>query len=107
MPKHLLYPRTKGFVATVQNLRRAPHVKAVYDVTIAYAHGSKFMSPPSFVQTVSHSNISASWKMYVHVTRYDLSSLPTSSDDLAQWLEDRWIEKGERLEKLKTEITRP
>lgn len=106
IPKHLLYPRTKGFVATVQKLRQAPHVKAVYDVTIAYAKGTKFMSPPSFIQTVSHSNLGDSWKMYVHVNRHEISSLPSSSDGLAKWLEDRWIEKGERLDSLKTDLTR-
>ena len=67
VPKHLLYPRTKGFVATVQTLRKASHVKAVYDVTIAYAKGSKFMSPPSFVQTVNRKNVGDEWKIYVHV----------------------------------------
>ncbi|KAF2155932.1 hypothetical protein K461DRAFT_265395 [Myriangium duriaei CBS 260.36] len=107
VPKHLLYPRTKGFVATVQNLRKAAHVKAVYDVTIAYAKGATFMSPPSFVETVSHANVGDAWKMYVHVTRHELDSLPVSSEDLAQWLETRWIEKGDRLESLKTELTRP
>jgi hypothetical protein len=38
LPQHLLLPRTKGFAACVQHLRTAaPHVKAVYDLTIAYA----------------------------------------------------------------------
>jgi 1-acyl-sn-glycerol-3-phosphate acyltransferase len=38
LPEHLLLPRTKGFAACVQHLRTAaPHVKAVYDLTIAYA----------------------------------------------------------------------
>ena len=107
VPKHLLYPRTKGFVATVQTLRKASHVKAVYDVTIAYAKGNKFMSPPSFVQTVNRKHVGAEWKMYVHVKRHELKSLPQSTDDLALWLEKRWVEKGERLEDLKTELTRP
>jgi hypothetical protein len=38
LPEHLLLPRTKGFAACVQHLRTAaPHVKAVYDLTVAYA----------------------------------------------------------------------
>lgn len=44
---HLLYPRTKGFVATVQRIRHAPHVKAVYDLTIAYQHNGKFFEAPT------------------------------------------------------------
>jgi hypothetical protein len=41
MPKHLLYPRVKGFVTTVNHLRKAKHVKAVYDIAIAYSHNNK------------------------------------------------------------------
>lgn len=38
LPQHLLLPRTKGFATCVQHLRTAaPHVKAVYDLTVAYA----------------------------------------------------------------------
>lgn len=45
-PMHLLYPRTKGFITTVQHLREAPHIKAVYDVTILYRRGSDFQCRP-------------------------------------------------------------
>lgn len=89
----------------VQNLRKAPHVKAVYDVTIAYAEGNKFMSPPSFVQTINTPKLGDSYKMFVHVDRHELASLPESSEELAKWLEDRWMEKGDRLESIKTQIT--
>lgn len=41
LPNHLLLPRTKGFAACVSHLRNAPHVKAVYDVTVAYAERSE------------------------------------------------------------------
>lgn len=42
--------------------------------------------------------------MHAHIQRYDLSSLPDTSDGLAQWLERRWLEKGEKLESLSTEL---
>ncbi|KXL47375.1 hypothetical protein M433DRAFT_150055 [Acidomyces richmondensis BFW] len=98
--QHLLYPRTKGFVASVQKLRHAPQMKAVYDVTLAYAKDKHFQSPPTFVQTVSLPRLGDQWKFFVHVERYSLESLPKTDAELMQWLEDRWIEKGERLEKL-------
>ncbi|KAG8629421.1 hypothetical protein KVT40_003286 [Elsinoe batatas] len=103
--KHTLYPRTKGFVAMVQNLRKAPHVKAVYDVTIAYAKGNQFMAPPSFLETVNTPNLGKKYKMYVHVDRHEIATLPESSEDLAKWLEQRWVEKGDRLEAVKTQLT--
>ncbi|KAI1760348.1 hypothetical protein GGR53DRAFT_510170 [Hypoxylon sp. FL1150] len=41
-PLHLLYHRTKGFVITVHQVREAPHVKAMYDFTVAYQHRDSF-----------------------------------------------------------------
>jgi hypothetical protein len=103
-PRHALFPRTKGFVATVQQLRKTPHVKAVYDVTLAYAEGSTFMSPPSFFNTVFHPDLAQSYRMYAHVRRFELSSLPSTDAGIAQWLEDRWMEKGSRLADLKKQL---
>ncbi|EME38027.1 hypothetical protein DOTSEDRAFT_75999 [Dothistroma septosporum NZE10] len=99
--KHVLYPRTKGFVACVQKLRRAAHVKAVYDVTIAYAKdGRVFQAAPTFVQTLARPHLDQDWTFYVHVDRYELSELPTEDEQLVQWLESRWLDKGGRLEQL-------
>lgn len=98
--QHLLYPRMKGFVACVQKLRNASQMKAVYDVTLAYAKDKHFQSPPTFVQTVSLPRLSDQWRFFVHVERYPLELLPKTDAELMQWLEDRWIEKGERLEML-------
>lgn len=99
--QHLLYPRTKGFTACVQKLRQAPHVKAVYDVTIAYANRDEILqSPPTFWQTLSTPDLNRDWRFYVHVDRFDLEQLPSQEDELAKWLEQRWVQKGERLERL-------
>jgi hypothetical protein len=100
MPKHLLYPRVKGFVTTVNHLRKAKHVKAVYDIAIAYSHNNKFLEAPSIWDTLSLPSITSkyNYKFEVNVKRYELSSLPTTDAALAQWLEDRWIAKGEWLE---------
>ena len=107
MPKHTLYPRTKGFIATVRQLRDSQEVKAVYDVTIAYANGSKFLVTPTFWQSLSCSGFGRSdWKFHAHVDRYPIDTLPWNDADLATWLEKRWIEKGERLEDLRDESAR-
>ncbi|KAJ2903810.1 acyltransferase [Zalerion maritima] len=44
-PKNLLYPRSKGFITTINHLRSAPHVKAVYVLTIAYQKSHPSSSP--------------------------------------------------------------
>ena len=104
LPQHLLYPRTKGFVASVRRLRAsASHVSAVYDVTVAYAqqHGRRFMAPPSIWQTlVSRCGLSPEegYRFHVHVRRFAMSELPDGDEALAAWLEQRWVEKGEWLE---------
>ena len=106
LAQHLLYPRTKGFVASVQKLRNSSHVKAVYDITIAYARndGSQFQQPPTFAQSITLPRLDQQWRFFVHVDRYLMEQLPKSDGEIAQWLEDRWIEKGERLESLRQRL---
>jgi hypothetical protein len=83
---------------------RTSHVKAVYDITIAYAEDDKFMSPPSFFKTVFQPNLAQRYRMYAYVRRFELSSLPEAENEIIQWLEDRWVEKGERLADLKKSL---
>jgi len=108
MPKHLLYPRSKGFVTTVQHLRKAKHMKAVYDITIAYAHHNKFHEAPTIWESLSCGDLSGSrgYKFHVDVKRILLAELPESDAELAKWLETRWIEKGEYLEAKREEWAR-
>ena len=103
MPQHTLYPRTKGFIASVQILRNAPHVSAVYDCTVAYAkdNGNLFQAPPNFAQSIMVPNLHKEWRFFVHVKRYPIEELPRTDDEIARWLEDRWVEKGELLEVLR------
>jgi hypothetical protein len=106
MPQHLLYPRTKGFVACVQGLRKSSQVKAVYDVTIAYAKndGSIFQQAPTFMQSMMLPSLDQKWRFFVHVDRHPIEELPTSDEQIASWLEERWVVKGDRLEALRQKL---
>ncbi|KAK2629305.1 hypothetical protein QTJ16_000125 [Diplocarpon rosae] len=108
IPKHLLYPRTKGFVTTVQHLRNAKHIKAVYDMTIVYEHNHKFLESPTIWESLSCAGLSLKrgYKFHVHLRRFPLEDLPASEADLAKWLEKRWVEKGEYLEEKREEWAR-
>ncbi|KAE8442658.1 hypothetical protein EG329_002956 [Mollisiaceae sp. DMI_Dod_QoI] len=108
VPQHLLYPRTKGFVTTVQHLRKAKHMKAVYDMTIAYEHNHKFLDAPTIWESLSIGDLSGKkgYKFHVHVRRYLLADLPQSDTELAKWLETKWVEKGEYLEEKREEWAR-
>ncbi|RKF75520.1 putative 1-acyl-sn-glycerol-3-phosphate acyltransferase 5 [Golovinomyces cichoracearum] len=108
IPQHLLYPRIKGFVATVQHLRKAKHVKSVYDVTIVYSHMNKFQSAPSFMESLALDSLSThrGYKFHVDVRRFALVDLPETDAELALWLESRWVEKGMFLQNKKMEWDR-
>lgn len=102
-PLHLLYPRTRGFVTTVQHLRQAQHVKAVYDIAIAYQRGDLFHAAPTMWETLSVPHLSNTspgerYRFHVHVRRFPLTELPETDGALAKWLEKRWVEKGKWLE---------
>ncbi|OJD33846.1 1-acyl-sn-glycerol-3-phosphate acyltransferase [Diplodia corticola] len=117
---YLLVPRPRGFVATVTALRRGgadivnsrssssnspnniTHIPAVLDFTIAYARHGKFMAAPSFWDTVARPDLGeAGYRFYVHVRRWEMAELPEGEEALAGWLEERWVEKGRRLERLR------
>jgi len=109
-PQHLLYPRTKGFVTTVQHLRKAPHVKAVYDMTIAYQRGRQWQQAPTMWETLSLPQLSRAqqkggpgYRFHVYARRFPLDELPQDDEGLAAWLEERWVEKGQWLDEKKAE----
>ena len=84
--EHLLQPRTSGFVASVQGLRR--HVSAIYDMTIGYEVGV-----PTLWQYVKGYNPRA----HLHVERMPVEELPEDGEGLAAWLQQRFAAKDERL----------
>ncbi|PSR82200.1 hypothetical protein BD289DRAFT_371622 [Coniella lustricola] len=119
---HLLYPRTKGFVATVSHVRQAEHVKAVYDLTIAYQKKNQvkdakdgkggrggWMQAPAFWETLSVPRLSErvdGYRFEVHVRRFPMEELPEDDEGLVKWIEKRWVEKGEWLESKRIEWAR-
>ena len=85
--KHVLVPRTKGFVASVQSLRG--HIDAVYDLTIGYVDGV-----PTLWQWIK----GYVRKVHLNVRRYAIDGLPESSEDLSRWLIKRFEEKDRLLD---------
>lgn len=94
-------------------------MKAVYDVTVSYADMQNvqpsstgktapfaFQSPPTFVQSVLTPDVGRRWKTLVHVRRFEIGDLPAEEAELRTWLEERWVEKGELLEKLRAKLLR-
>jgi len=90
--RHVLVPRTKGFVATVEGL--GEHLHAIYDVTIGYMDGV-----PTLWQHISGSVR----QVHLHVRRYPVAELPRVQQELSAWLVERWREKDELLERFYAE----
>lgn len=90
----------------MQHVRQAPHVKAVYDLTIAYRYGAKFQEAPAFWDTLSVPGLSdprrmkggRAFRFEVHARRFAMEDLPREDGELTRWIEDRWVEKGLWLE---------
>lgn len=105
IPRHALYPRTRGFVTTVKALRKGSSMKAVYDTTIAYAYKGQFLAAPDIWTTFSRANLSKSWSFHVHVQRFAMEDFDGMDDrQLAEWLEKQWMLKSQRLQELKEQI---
>lgn len=83
---HLLLPRTKGFVATLEGLR--DNVSAVYDVTIGYIEGV-----PTLWQYIT----GRVQQVHVHIARFPTPELPRG-EAAAAWLIRRFEEKDRLLE---------
>eukprot|EP00026_Physarum_polycephalum_P011174 Phypoly_transcript_11376.p1 GENE.Phypoly_transcript_11376~~Phypoly_transcript_11376.p1 ORF type:complete len:370 (+),score=30.59 Phypoly_transcript_11376:96-1205(+) len=87
--KHLLAPRTKGFVVTVQTIRK--HADYLYDLTIGYPQNEK----PTFFTALAGRCPSI---ININITRTPLADLPKNDEDLKQWIFERYKEKDELLE---------
>ena len=89
---HVLYPRTRGFVASDGAIREQLHDS--YDDTIAYPSKA-----PSLWDVACHRSRSA----HVHVRRIAMDDVPTDEKALAQWLVQRFRVKDAMLERFHRE----
>ena len=89
--QYCFYPRTTGFVYTMNALRDGG-LDAVYDMTIAYPDMLP-KDPEELVYNILPQEV------HYHVTKYENGDLPENKDGLKEWIQNRWIEKDERLRK--------
>ncbi|RHZ81375.1 hypothetical protein Glove_120g225 [Diversispora epigaea] len=104
--QNLLFPRTKGFVACVRQLRDT-HVKYVYDFTIVYRHITRGLNfPPNLFHVHGYPLLSPPWSFHVHVKRYAIEDLPRDEEKLTEWVRQKFIEKDALLEDMKLHWTK-
>jgi hypothetical protein len=92
-------------VATIKALGKSSSVRAVYDLTVAYAHQGRFLEAPEMWQTLSEPGLDKEWRFHIHAERFDIEDLAARSDEeLASWLEGRWMVKSTLLQDLKQRL---
>jgi 1-acyl-sn-glycerol-3-phosphate acyltransferase len=85
--RHLLIPRTKGFVASISGLE--DHLEAIYDITLGYIG-----TVPTIGDIITgHLN-----PVHLHVRRFPVSKLPKGSEALSTWAMQLYIEKDQLLD---------
>ena len=95
MLRHVMIPRTKGFVAAFRalgggsGLASDSYIDAVYDLTIAYRGGV----PSLWQYAQGHCR-----EVHVHVRRVSGDELQASEEELSHWLLERFQEKDQLLE---------
>ncbi|KAG6520608.1 hypothetical protein ZIOFF_017667 [Zingiber officinale] len=85
--KNVLIPKTKGFFACLEALRNS--LDAVYDITIGYKHRCPTLTDNLFGVDPS--------EVHIHVRRAPLCEIPTSENEVANWLIDRFKFKDQLL----------
>ena len=96
--KYLLHPRVKGFAACVQACRSGHNGRAdVYEMTIGYKGNPgqcAYAGPFGGVQLPTGD---LPKEIHIHMKYHPSSSLPSSDEELGEWLRKRWREKDELL----------
>ncbi|KAG8389013.1 hypothetical protein BUALT_Bualt02G0185200 [Buddleja alternifolia] len=90
IPRNVLIPRTKGFVAAVTHLRSS--VPVIYNITVAVPKNE----PRPTLLRILRGRSSA---VHVHIERHIMQELPETSSGIAQWCKDMWVAKDAFLER--------
>ncbi|MEK6624577.1 MAG: lysophospholipid acyltransferase family protein, partial [Bdellovibrionota bacterium] len=85
---HVLLPRPKGFIASVQGLRG--HLQSVIDVTIGYEGEA-----PSLYDLI----LGKVKRLHLHIKRFPMHTLPNTDKELEEWIIKCFYDKDLRLQK--------
>uniref|UniRef100_A0A914C9M4 Phospholipid/glycerol acyltransferase domain-containing protein n=1 Tax=Acrobeloides nanus TaxID=290746 RepID=A0A914C9M4_9BILA len=98
--KHVLYPRTNGFIHLLNKMKQHNYISYIYDVTVAY--------PKDVVQNETDLVLKGKVSSTIHydVKKIPISDLPTSELDLNKWLLDVWFEKEQKLNQYYSELVK-
>lgn len=91
--KHVLHPRTRGFIHCLEKLRKATRkIDALYDITVGYDQDYCYKEKDLVLGNFPK-------EIHFDITRYPINEMPTDYSTIEEWLCKRWEEKEERLAK--------
>ncbi|KAJ3674035.1 hypothetical protein LUZ60_006027 [Juncus effusus] len=90
VPRNVLVPRTKGFVASVSIMRN--FVPAIYDATVIIP---KDQPAPTMLRILKGQPS----VVHVHLKRRVMSELPEMEEEVSQWCKDIFVDKDALLDK--------
>jgi 1-acyl-sn-glycerol-3-phosphate acyltransferase len=85
--RHVLLPRTKGVIATLDGM--GDHAHAIYNITIGY-HGP--------VPTLGQYFLGQATDVSLHISRTALADLPATNEERTNWLFEQYKLKDSLLE---------
>ncbi|OQV17189.1 1-acyl-sn-glycerol-3-phosphate acyltransferase gamma [Hypsibius exemplaris] len=92
--EHLLIPRTKGFVLSIQAIKESGYkIRAIYDTTIAFDTGPG-TNAPTFRNVLKGLPV----KAQLHVTRIPMEEVPTEETACEAWLHNLFAKKDRLLD---------
>jgi len=92
--KHVLHPRSAGFVHIVHGLLEREMLSAVYDCTIAYPDVI-----PNRETDIMRGQIPK--RVNIHIVRHPLPQVPTTFVGLEKWIQELWQQKETQLQKFR------
>ncbi|GFR87463.1 lysocardiolipin acyltransferase 1 [Elysia marginata] len=100
LPKYeyVLHPRTTGFVHFINEMKKGQIIDSVLDVTVAY--------PKTLIQSELQA-LKGVYPEEIHfyVEDHPIHTLPSSEEELEEWLKKLWKRKEDRLKRFYTEKT--
>ncbi|CAG7666138.1 unnamed protein product, partial [Allacma fusca] len=89
--KHLLLPRTRGFIASIPPLRKA--IPAVYDVVVAF-NPNKIGNDPTIVNLLNGRPVTSK----LLLRRIPMSEIPEDETEAGEWLHEQYRQKDKLLD---------
>ncbi|CAI5535745.1 unnamed protein product [Closterium sp. Naga37s-1] len=89
IPRHVLVPRTKGLVMSVEQMRG--HAGAIYDFTVNYPVGT---NPPTFANIFKRK----ASQIDVYYERVPMDQIPEDAEGISKWCQESFVKKDKNLD---------